>query len=63
MARFVEEYKEGKTGNTVGPLNWMAPESLLHQTYSIKSDMWSFGCLRKSICNSSVVRSFLSTDA
>jgi serine/threonine protein kinase len=50
MARFVEQYKEGKTGNTVGPLNWMSPESLLHQTYSVKSDMWSFGCVCKWTC-------------
>eukprot|EP01119_Soliformovum_irregulare_P015014 TRINITY_DN4180_c0_g1_i1.p1 TRINITY_DN4180_c0_g1~~TRINITY_DN4180_c0_g1_i1.p1 ORF type:complete len:422 (-),score=133.24 TRINITY_DN4180_c0_g1_i1:19-1284(-) len=33
----------GKTYNNVGPLKWMAPESILENLYSPKSDVWSFG--------------------
>eukprot|EP01117_Protostelium_nocturnum_P019044 TRINITY_DN8135_c0_g1_i2.p1 TRINITY_DN8135_c0_g1~~TRINITY_DN8135_c0_g1_i2.p1 ORF type:complete len:220 (+),score=68.57 TRINITY_DN8135_c0_g1_i2:44-661(+) len=31
------------TSTTVGPLKWMAPESITERKYSSKSDTWSFG--------------------
>jgi serine/threonine protein kinase len=33
----------------MGPVRWMSPESLAHQTYSKKSDIWSFGIVGMSI--------------
>jgi len=44
MARRVRGPEQvGKTYNSVGPLKWMAPESVLGNTYSYMSDVWSFG--------------------
>ena len=32
-----------KQGDGFLPIRWMAPESILHRTYTLKSDIWSFG--------------------
>jgi serine/threonine protein kinase len=43
MSRILEHTDEGKTKSGVGPLCWMAPESIATRIYSKKSDVWSFG--------------------
>lgn len=34
---------QGKTNSTVGPIRWMAPESIRDRGYSEKSDVWAYG--------------------
>jgi predicted Ser/Thr protein kinase len=43
MSRVLEERNEGKTYNNMGPIRWMAPESIKQRVYSKQSDVWSFG--------------------
>jgi predicted Ser/Thr protein kinase len=43
MSRVLQGINEGKTYSDLGPVRWMAPESLAHHTYSKKSDVWTFG--------------------
>lgn len=40
-----EEAQVGKTASTIGPIRWMAPESIASQTYGVKSDVWMFGII------------------
>ncbi len=49
MSRIVqEEAAKGRTKTNFGPIRWMAPESLKDRSYSLKSDVWSFGIIRES---------------
>jgi len=44
MARIKEERaNDSKTFQLIGPLKWMAPESIKDQIYSTKSDVFSYG--------------------
>jgi hypothetical protein len=45
MSRVLREDIEGRTLNPIGPIRWMAPESIAHGVYSKKSDVWMFGAL------------------
>jgi len=45
MSRVLQQDIEEKTLNKIGPIRWMAPESIRDQIYSKKSDVWMFGIL------------------
>jgi serine/threonine protein kinase len=45
MSRVLKEDMEGRTLNRIGPIRWMAPESIAHRVYSKKSDVWMFAAL------------------
>jgi predicted Ser/Thr protein kinase len=43
MSRILKPTEIGKTKSNVGPVCWMAPESLAKGSYSKQSDVWMFG--------------------
>jgi predicted Ser/Thr protein kinase len=44
MSRVLQrEDEEGQTKTNIGPIRWMAPESIARRKYSKKSDVWTFG--------------------
>jgi len=45
MSRVLQQDIEYKTKSGVGPVCWMAPESINQRIFSKKSDVWMFGVL------------------
>jgi len=43
LTRPNQDIDTNKTLSDIGPLKWMAPESITSKTYSFASDTWSFG--------------------
>jgi serine/threonine protein kinase len=43
LSRPLSETLVGTTKSNIGPIRWMAPESLSFNEYSKASDIWSFG--------------------
>ncbi|XP_028667533.2 tyrosine-protein kinase Srms [Erpetoichthys calabaricus] len=49
LARIIKDDIYLVSGTTKIPMKWTAPEAILFQKYSIKSDIWSFGILMYEI--------------
>ncbi|KAF7209383.1 tyrosine-protein kinase Srms [Nothobranchius furzeri] len=45
LARIIKDHVYTASRNTKIPIRWTAPEAALHQRFSVKSDVWSFGVL------------------
>ncbi|XP_025757134.1 tyrosine-protein kinase Srms isoform X2 [Oreochromis niloticus] len=45
LARIIRDSVYTASRNTKIPVRWTAPEAALHQRFSVKSDVWSFGVL------------------
>ncbi|XP_056129564.1 tyrosine-protein kinase Srms [Lampris incognitus] len=45
MARIIKDSVYTASRSTKIPVRWTAPEAALHQRFSVKSDVWSFGVL------------------
>jgi len=43
MSRVLTENEANNTASEVGPLKWMAPESITKKEYSFKSDVYMYG--------------------
>jgi len=43
LSRIKQTEATSKTASDVGPLKWMAPESINRKVYSFSSDVWSYG--------------------
>jgi len=59
MSRQLDVEEKAHTCNRVGPLKWMAPESISSAEYSYKSDAWMFGIVCWEILTSSIPYSHL----
>jgi len=51
LSRFLQTSDVQQTQNNAIPIRWMAPESLTQQTYSVASDVWSWGILISEVLN------------
>ncbi|MEQ2251760.1 hypothetical protein ILYODFUR_014450 [Ilyodon furcidens] len=45
LARIIKDSVYTASRNTKIPVRWTSPEAALHQRFSVKSDVWSFGVL------------------
>lgn len=52
MSRVLKDMsQQGQTETSIGPIRWMAPESLQDLKYSVKSDVWTFGIVGTRLIN------------
>lgn len=58
-----DSYYKTMTPDSAMPLKWMAPECLIDQKFSIKSDVWSFGVVLWEVMNFCQARPYAKIDA